>query len=67
MDTFFGLFKPATKEAILNEVDFEGFKRIVEEKDAKPYDPNNPDFDTAEELERVRLEIEYYKSTQKTI
>jgi cobaltochelatase CobS len=67
METFFGLFKPATKEAILNDVDFEAFKKVVQEKDTKPYDANNPDFDTPEELERVRLEIEYYKSTQKTI
>jgi cobaltochelatase CobS len=67
METFFGLFKPATKEAILNEVDFDNFKKIVEKKDKMPYDSNSPNFDTPKELEEVRVEVADYKSKQKTI
>ena len=67
METFFGLFKPATKEAILNEVDFDNFKKIVEKKNAMPYDSNSPNFDTPKELEEVRVEVADYKSKQKTI
>jgi hypothetical protein len=64
METFFGLFKPTNKQAIMNEVDFEGFKRIVEEKDTMPYDPAKPDFDTPEEIEEAQTIIEDYKASQ---
>jgi cobaltochelatase CobS len=67
MENFFGLFKPATKEAILNEVDFNQFKRIVEEKNNMPYDPNKIDFDTAQELQMVQQVIADYKAQQKNI
>jgi MoxR-like ATPase len=67
METFFGLFKPATREAILNEVDFNNFKKIIEKKNAIPYDASKPDFDTPKELEEVRLKIEENESKQKTI
>ena len=67
MENFFGLFKPATKEAILNEVDFNQFKRTVEEKNKMPYDPNNPDFDTPQELQVVQQVIKDYKAQQKNI
>lgn len=65
MENFFGLFKPATKEAILNEVDFNQFKRVVEEKNKMPYDPSNPNFDTQDELQFVQKEIKDYKAKQK--
>jgi MoxR-like ATPase len=67
MENFFGLFKPATKEAILNEVDFNQFKRTVEEKNKMPYDPNNPNFDTPQELQMVQQVIADYKAQQKNI
>lgn len=67
MENFFGLFKPATKEAILNEVDFNQFKRTVEEKNNMPYDPNNPNFDTPQELQMVQQVIADYKAQQKNI
>lgn len=67
MENFFGLFKPATKEAILNEVDFNQFKRTVEEKNNMPYDPNNPNFDTPQELQMVQKVIADYKAQQKNI
>jgi hypothetical protein len=50
METFFALFKQSTKEAILNKVDFDGFKRIVEQKDSMPYNEDAPNFDTPQEL-----------------
>ena len=67
MENFFNLFKPATKEAILNEVNFDAFKKIVQEKNNKPYDPNKPDFDTAQELAEVQQVIKDYKAQQKNI
>ena len=67
MENFFGLFKQASKEAILNEVDFDGFKRIVEEKNNKTYNEAKPDFDTPQELVEVQKVIEDYKASQKNI
>jgi cobaltochelatase CobS len=64
METFFGLFKVTNREAIMNEVDFAGFKRIVEQKDTMPYDPAKPDFDTPEEIKEAQKIIEDYKATQ---
>jgi hypothetical protein len=65
MDTFFDLFKDATKSSILADVDYEGFKKIVLEKDAMPYDEANPNFDTAKELSEGKSVIERYKKSQK--
>jgi cobaltochelatase CobS len=65
MDTFFDLFKDATKSSILADVDYEGFKKIVLEKDAMPYDEANPNFDTAKELSEGKAVIERYKKSQK--
>jgi len=67
MENFFGLFKPATKEAILNEVDFNQFKRTVEEKNKMPYVSDNPNFDTPQELQMVQKVITDYKAQQKII
>jgi cobaltochelatase CobS len=67
MENFFGLFKPATKEAILNEVDFNQFKRTVEEKNKMPYVPENPNFDTTQELQMVQQVVANYKAQQKII
>jgi cobaltochelatase CobS len=67
LETFFVLFKPATKEAILNEVNFDEFKKIVEEKNLMPYDPAKVNFDTAQELKEVQKVIKDYKAKQKNI
>jgi hypothetical protein len=67
MDTFFGLFKEATREAILNDVKYDDFKKIVDKKNAMPYNSKEPDFDTPKELEEVRLKVDEYESKQKTI
>ena len=64
METFFGLFKVTNREAIVKEVDFDGFKRIVQEKDTKPYDPAKPNFDTTAEIKEAQTIIEDYKATQ---
>jgi len=50
MDYFFQLFKPSTREVLMQEVDYDGFKLIVAEKDNMVFDPNKPDFDTPQEL-----------------
>jgi cobaltochelatase CobS len=67
MENFFGLFKQASKEAILSEVDFQGFKRIIQEKNNMPFNPDAPDFDTPQELTEVERVIADYKASQKTI
>ena len=66
-ENFFGLFKPSTKDAILSDVDFEGFKQIVMSKDDMPFDPEKPNFDTPQELAEVERIIQDYKSKQKAI
>jgi cobaltochelatase CobS len=65
MENFFGLFKPSTKDALLKEVDFEGFKAIVAEKDKMPFDSDNPDFDTASEIAEGNTMVQEYKRKQK--
>jgi len=65
MENFFGLFKPSTKEAILKDVNFEGFKAIVKSKDDMPFDPQKPDFDTPAEIEEGNRMVREYKEKQK--
>lgn len=67
LEDFFKLFKDSTKEAIMNEVDFEGFKKIVEQKNAMPYDEKNPNFDTPSEIAEAKKIIQKYKESQKTL
>lgn len=62
---FFNLFKPAIKDSIINEVDFEGFKRIVAEKNKLPFDSTAPNFDTPQELAQTVVMINNYEATQK--
>ena len=64
METFFTLFKDVTRDAIVKEVDFEGFKKIVADKDLKPYDPEKPNFDNLAEIKEAKKMIEDYKATQ---
>jgi hypothetical protein len=65
LNDFFNLFKPAIKDAIISEVGYEGFKRILAQKDKMPFDVAKPDFDTPQELEETVRMIESYEKTQK--
>ena len=65
MEDFFKLFKESTKDALLSDIDFEGFKKIVEEKNKMPYNENNPNFDTPSEIAEAKKIIEDYKESQK--
>jgi len=67
METFFTLFKESTKNSILSEVDYDGFKRIIKEKNKMPYNPDNPNFDTNAEEVTAQQIIADYKAKQKTI
>jgi hypothetical protein len=50
MDNFFNLFKEVPRNTIKQAVDYEGFKKIVEQKNKMPYDPSTPaNFNTSEE------------------
>lgn len=66
-EAFFGLFKESTRDAILNEVDYEGFKRIIQEKNSMPFNPDAPDFDTKEDVETAQAIIRENKEKQKPI
>jgi len=50
MDTFFELFKDVQRQAILQKVDYEGFKKIIAEKNKMPFDKVAPNFNTPSEL-----------------
>jgi cobaltochelatase CobS len=65
LNDFFNLFKPSIKDAILNEVDFEGFKRIVQEKNAMPFDPDKPDFNTEAEKKEAKRIIDLYEASKR--
>jgi SPX domain protein involved in polyphosphate accumulation len=65
MDTFFELFKDVQKQAILQRVDYEGFKRIIKEKDKMPFDKKTPNFDTPQELEEGRKIVEAFEVANK--
>jgi cobaltochelatase CobS len=59
MDSFFDLFKPAQKDAIINEVDYQGFLKIVEEKNKMPYFSSSDktksnDFNTPTEMSEAQ-------------
>jgi hypothetical protein len=66
LNTFFELFKPSTRQALLAELDVEGFKRIVAEKDKMPYDPSAPNFNTPSEVQEANEMIANYEATQLT-
>lgn len=48
-DTFFNLIKESQRQQIVAKVDFDGFKKIVAEKNKMPYNPDAPNFDTEDE------------------
>ena len=64
LNTFFELFKPSTRAALLGELDIDGFKRIVAEKDKMPYDPKAPNFNTPSEVQEAQQMIANYEATQ---
>lgn len=65
MDYFFQLFKPSTRDVLMQEVDYDGFKKIVQEKDNMLFDPNKPDFDTPQELAEADRIIKKNQAEQK--
>jgi len=69
MDEFFMLFKPAQKEAIIDAVNYEGFKQIVREKNKMPYQHSSMkianDFNTPLEVMEANALIEKYNESQK--
>jgi cobaltochelatase CobS len=67
METFFALFKPAQIQPLKDKCDYEGFKRIVEAKNAMPYNPQAPNFDTTAELEEGRRVVAAYQAKNKNI
>ena len=67
METFFALFKPAQIQPLKDKCGFDAFKRVVEEKNKKPYDPLKPNFDTDQELEEGRNIVEAYQAKNKNI
>lgn len=65
VETVLALVKEAQRNQIIQEVDFKGFVKIVEEKDKMPFDPTAPNFDTAEEIAEGQRIIREYESKQK--
>jgi|GEM_PF-995531 len=65
MEFFFGLFKPAIKDTIIKDTNFDAFKRIVAEKNKMPYDPDAPNFDTQKDIDEATIMINNYISSQK--
>jgi hypothetical protein len=76
LESFLELFKPAIKEALINELPISEFKKIIEDKNKLPYEldyeiidgkeiniaVNN--FDTQDELREGAQIISNYKATQ---
>jgi cobaltochelatase CobS len=65
METFFELFKPAQKQAILDKVDYEGFKKIIAEKNKMAFDEANPNFDTPQEKQEGEAIVTAYEQANK--
>ena len=64
LNTFFELFKPSTRAALLAELDIDGFKRVVAEKDKMPFDKKAPNFNTPSEVQEAQQMIANYEATQ---
>ena len=65
IDSFLLLIKPAQRQMIADKVDYKGFKKIVEEKNTKPFDINKIDFDTPDEIDIAKAMIKVSKAKQK--
>lgn len=68
LETFYALFKPAIREALLQtpDLDLKAFEKIVNAKDKMPYDPKAPDFNTQDEINEAERMIQNYNN-RKTI
>lgn len=66
MDALFDLFKPAVKDKIIADVDYDGFKKILKEKDKMPYNNSKleqaNDFNTKAELVEAQRLIDEMKN-----
>jgi hypothetical protein len=51
----------------VNEVDYSGFKKIVDQKNKMPYDPTNPNFDDPQELATGAKMVADYMANQSII
>lgn len=67
MDAFFGLFKTTVRDTLMQNVDYDGFKKIVNAKNKMTYDPTNPNFDTPDELVEGQRMVDDYKAKQQII
>ena len=67
IDTVLSLIKESQRQQIVKQIDYDGFKRIVEEKNKMPFDKNAPNFNTPQEVEEAEKIIRAYKATQKQI
>jgi hypothetical protein len=65
MDTFFELFKDVQKQAILQKVDYDGFKRIIAEKNKMPFNESAPNFNTQQELDEGLRIVEAFEQANK--
>lgn len=68
METFFGLFKDVQKQAIMQRADYEAFKKTIKEKNKMPFDKNQPNFDTPQDIaEGERLVIDFENANKNKI
>jgi len=65
LDTFFELFKDAQRQAILQKVDYDGFKQIIAQKNLMPFDPNKIDFNTPQEVKEAMAMVEAFEKANK--
>lgn len=64
-ETVLALVKDAQRKQILEAIDFDGFKKIVEEKNKMAFDPTAPNFDTTQEIAEAQTIIKNYEDRQK--
>lgn len=65
LDTFFELFKDVQKQAIMQRVDYDGFKKIIAEKNKMPFDPKNINFNTPEEVKECEKIVKDFEEANK--
>jgi hypothetical protein len=65
VESVLALVKESQRNLIIQAVDFEGFKNIVNQKDKMNFDPTAPNFDTAQEIAEGQAIIKAYQAKQK--
>lgn len=65
METFFELFKDVQKQAIMQKADYEGFKKIIAEKNKMPFDKDAPNFNTPTELTEAEDMVRAFEQANK--